>query len=222
MNFISQGKLVLAASLLSCAATGAGATTVMNFDSLRAADPTDYTYVTGPYKEAGFTLTSSLCQGPNNSGCFIGVQRFKSMDKVGAAIATQYVSPKVTLTRDSGAAFLLQSIDFSEYFDNLIYAPFTTDVIFSYVFADGSTGTTTRTFSNDGAYLPTTFSFSLAPLRSFSWTPVTGGGVQFDNIVLNDVAAVPEPATWGMMLLGFGMIGSAVRRRKATAGVRFA
>ena len=33
------------------------------------------------------------------------------------------------------------------------------------------------------------------------------------------VAAVPEPATWGMMLLGFGLVGGAVRARK-TAAVR--
>jgi hypothetical protein len=29
---------------------------------------------------------------------------------------------------------------------------------------------------------------------------------------------VPEPATWGMMILGFGGIGAAIRRRRATAG----
>lgn len=29
------------------------------------------------------------------------------------------------------------------------------------------------------------------------------------------VAAVPEPATWGMMIVGFGMAGVAFRRRKA-------
>jgi len=224
MTINDTGKYALAAALLSCVTTAASATTTMNFDSLRNSDPTSYTYVTGPYREAGFTLNASMCQGPNNSGCFIGVQRFKSMDKVGAAIATQYVSPMVTLTRDNGSAFLIQSIDFAEYFDNGIYQPFSTDVVFSYVFADGTTGTSTKTFSQDGAYVPTTFTFSLAPLTSFSWKPITGSGVQFDNIVLNDVpaAAVPETATWGMMLLGFGMIGGAARRRVRTAGTRLA
>ena len=33
---------------------------------------------------------------------------------------------------------------------------------------------------------------------------------ELDNL---SVAAVPEPATWAMLLLGFGMIGIAVRRR---------
>jgi len=30
-----------------------------------------------------------------------------------------------------------------------------------------------------------------------------------------DVLAVPEPASWGMMIGGFGMIGAAARRRRA-------
>lgn len=34
------------------------------------------------------------------------------------------------------------------------------------------------------------------------------------------VAAVPEPATWGMMILGFGVLGGAIRR--ARAGTRVA
>jgi len=39
-----------------------------------------------------------------------------------------------------------------------------------------------------------------------------------DNLVLNSVpAAVPEPATWLMMLVGFGSIGYFARRRKSIA-----
>lgn len=44
-----------------------------------------------------------------------------------------------------------------------------------------------------------------------------------DNTAFIDavsVAAVPEPATWGMMLLGFGMVGAGLRRRRtATKGL---
>lgn len=38
----------------------------------------------------------------------------------------------------------------------------------------------------------------------------------------NNVAAVPEPATWGMMVLGFGMIGAAARKRSVKTAVKFA
>ncbi|KQS04966.1 hypothetical protein ASG11_12480 [Sphingomonas sp. Leaf357] len=34
--------------------------------------------------------------------------------------------------------------------------------------------------------------------------------------------AVPEPATWGMMILGFGMIGAAARKRSVKTTVKFA
>jgi hypothetical protein len=47
-----------------------------------------------------------------------------------------------------------------------------------------------------------------------TFTNLTGGpneGVFLDAIA---VAAVPEPATWAMMLIGFGGIGLAMRRRR--------
>ena len=34
---------------------------------------------------------------------------------------------------------------------------------------------------------------------------------------LNYVDVVPEPATWGLMLLGFGLVGAAARRRRTVA-----
>jgi PEP-CTERM motif/Protein of unknown function (DUF642) len=42
----------------------------------------------------------------------------------------------------------------------------------------------------------------------------TQAGMGLDNVRLTTVAigAVPEPATWAMMLFGFGLVGSAMRR----------
>ena len=40
---------------------------------------------------------------------------------------------------------------------------------------------------------------------------------EFDNI---GIAAVPEPSTWAMLILGFGVIGSVLRGRSTTAGAR--
>ena len=47
----------------------------------------------------------------------------------------------------------------------------------------------------------------------------------FDNITLGAATpggAVPEPATWAMMLAGFGLTGAALRRRRQQATVSFA
>jgi choice-of-anchor C domain-containing protein len=45
-------------------------------------------------------------------------------------------------------------------------------------------------------------------------------GAALDNV---GIAAVPEPATWALMILGFGAVGGAMRRRRASAAtVRFA
>jgi hypothetical protein len=40
-----------------------------------------------------------------------------------------------------------------------------------------------------------------------------GSAFEIDNIAIN---AVPEPATWAMMLLGFGAIGIGMRRQRKT------
>lgn len=42
---------------------------------------------------------------------------------------------------------------------------------------------------------------------------ITNGRIQANTQIS---AAVPEPATWGMMIVGFGLMGGALRRRKTT------
>ncbi|WP_235890389.1 PEPxxWA-CTERM sorting domain-containing protein [Sandaracinobacter neustonicus] len=43
---------------------------------------------------------------------------------------------------------------------------------------------------------------------------MTGQGYRIDSIGF-DTAAVPEPATWAMLIAGFGFVGAAARRRRA-------
>jgi hypothetical protein len=40
-----------------------------------------------------------------------------------------------------------------------------------------------------------------------------GGGFENDNQTIGTVAAAPEPAIWMMMIIGFGMVGTAMRLR---------
>lgn len=45
-----------------------------------------------------------------------------------------------------------------------------------------------------------------------------GGDVRIDNIVLDvAIAHVPEPATWAMLIAGFGLSGAAIRRGRRQA-----
>lgn len=48
---------------------------------------------------------------------------------------------------------------------------------------------------------------------SVSFAPLDGGG---------NPVPIPEPATWAMMLGGFGLLGAAVRRRRSTTVVTYA
>lgn len=47
----------------------------------------------------------------------------------------------------------------------------------------------------------------------------TQNSFEFDNIA---IGAVPEPVTWAMMIAGFGLIGSTLRRRRATGSFAIA
>ena len=47
-------------------------------------------------------------------------------------------------------------------------------------------------------------------------------GSTLQGLTYQPTGAVPEPATWGLMILGFGMIGAAARSRKVKTSVKFA
>lgn len=44
---------------------------------------------------------------------------------------------------------------------------------------------------------------------------------QVGTLTVSTVAAIPEPATWAMMAVGFGLAASAMRRRKVTTRVSY-
>ena len=59
--------------------------------------------------------------------------------------------------------------------------------------------------------------FNLAAGQSIYFAVNNAGNFQYDSTGLSGtIAAVPESATWGMMILGFGVMGAAMRRRRTT------
>ncbi|NJC33353.1 hypothetical protein GGR88_000827 [Sphingomonas jejuensis] len=62
--------------------------------------------------------------------------------------------------------------------------------------------------------------FMFAGVQGFSSVTFASGQNSFE--IDNFRAAVPEPATWAMMIAGFGMVGAGMRRRRASGQVAFA
>jgi hypothetical protein len=78
-------------------------------------------------------------------------------------------------------------------------------------------------FTNSGAR-----DFRLAATGTEVFSKLTlSSNVAFDQIKQTDIQlatapSVPEPATWAMMLAGFGLLGAGMRRSKTETRVRFA
>ena len=134
---------------------------------------------------------------------------------------------------DVGASPFSASIDFNNtlggnYFASLTTADpavfFTNLTIYAIVGGAGSATTGSALMQYSGG---PTHSISLLPASfgsgnyrlSFSGTTSGGGG---EGGTLSFFAAVPEPGTWGLMLLGFGGIGMAMRRRRRPAFAQIA
>lgn len=82
-------------------------------------------------------------------------------------------------------------------------------------------GVLTEVGSVVGGGAPTFFGYTGAAFDQVSLGSAVGDYVLIDNIAFGDLAAVapgiPEPATWAMLLAGFGVLGAAARRRGGVA-----
>ena len=69
-------------------------------------------------------------------------------------------------------------------------------------------------FSNPGVYSHYSVT-STNGIGGFSFTGAASGNTSIDNLNATVGARVPEPASWALMVTGFGLVGVAARRRKA-------
>lgn len=73
--------------------------------------------------------------------------------------------------------------------------------------------------ARDGVWQPNSTKFKLIPKRVLGFSASNLGAgerILIDNVAIT-ASAVPEPATWALMILGFGAVGLAARRRPSGA-----
>ncbi|QXQ06200.1 PEPxxWA-CTERM sorting domain-containing protein [Sphingosinicellaceae bacterium] len=113
-------------------------------------------------------------------------------------------------------------IDFAKPVSNLTFN-YSDDDVTSTLGFEGSSTTASFTgqlFADGDPLTQDVFNLSIVPnitqLIVFSNDP---GGVIFDNFSFTTSVAgeVPEPATWAMMIVGFGAVGGSLRRRNKLA-----
>jgi len=209
-----MSKMLLSAAALAAAAFAAvpASAVVIDFDSITGTGWTERDYFEDGYKISSTVNTSSRLS-------FKAISGANSIDPDGVSVTTgSGGSTTVTVSRHDGSAFEFGSIDFGPLTPNNTQTAYK----FTFFMADGSANIVEYfAFSNNVMASHTATFADIGAITSFRFGTSVGGSQQFDNIVLNDVAAaVPEPATWAMMLGGFGIIGGAMRRRRAT--VQFA
>ena len=95
--------------------------------------------------------------------------------------------------------------------------PVTRDFLqFTTVFRMGSmTPSTAISSFRDPVGVRGTFTYR-ADTNNGNLGPIASANGQFDAAIVPTLGGVPEPASWAMLILGFGIIGGAMRRRRAT------
>ena len=145
--------------------------------------------------------------GNSNGPAGDGIQQ-----AIATVIGTSYILKFGLSSENSAGTSVLQL-----YFNNVLSNTYTQGI-------DG-TGLFKKPFTLQ------TFSFTatsaLTTIKFLEGVGSAGGNGSNDPLIdgvsfRGAAGAVPEPATWGLMVLGFGMIGAAARSRKVKTTVRFA
>ena len=234
---ISMRLLSLAATTVALlAAVPADAATTITFDTLPSgtALPASGTTIGTQYQSLGVTFS-----GSNTIGNYTGpLNAWGLIQATGPAGSGNYLGSFGAIPPGGPSNYLL-----APRYDvmSLLFAD--TASAISFGLSAARPGVTINAYGANGALLQSLAGvvsdsgFTLQTLSAtnvarvdlvgtFSGTTANSArlfGIDTLTFTANAAAgAVPEPATWGMMILGFGMIGGAARSRKTSTRVTFA
>lgn len=101
------------------------------------------------------------------------------------------------------------------HYDNLFYPGGSPQAASDYPFSGGFLDIYGMTFTVDGGDFVNFWSNGILPGTGLDYgVAVTDGVDVLDYTGGVAVAAVPEPASWALMIVGFGMVGAAMRSRR--------
>lgn len=161
------------------------------------------------YSQDGFTFTSSI-QAPFAYFNWVAYGSPGASADPDGDIVQNYSSAVNTITQDNGNPFSFQSIGLAPVYNDGSGG----SVQFTFNYAGGGSSSQTVTMDN-GVYGLQHFMFNESNLASVQFQSVStyGNWLQFDEVGVNGVGGVPEPATWTMLLLGFFGLGAMLRGR---------
>lgn len=211
--------LSLACIAVACASAAPALSQTVDFNDLHS----NSTYLVGsPLTEGGYSFDAT----PGHTFLVWSANDFAQFnpDPTGAALGTQDANTVISVSKVGGGAFTLNSIDLTDIYNGgySMYGNYGGTVQFTFNYALG--GSSTQTFDIDGAEGWQTASLNITGLSSFSIQGLQTflNLFQIDNMVTSQSGGdetsspAPEPASWAMMLIGFGAMGAALRRRRAS------
>jgi len=235
MNKFVAASVFAAASAL-CATVGVGSAAAATYDAfssfngVNGAGGFTYGYTDGTTMTAFDTSSvgGACALGAGSTCLYASSQGNLPQASVGGSYPTVSVPADAILVHPGNSQ---SASDFAGYTATSAGA-YSYDIILKSVGIDTVDGTGYRTFTSLGgvvtlgarAQLPTyqstgslTGTQTLAVGEMFGVVVDDNTNYGGDSTGLNfSISAVPEPAAWGLMLAGFGLVGLAVRRRRSS------
>lgn len=226
---------VAVTSIALMAALPAVAATTINFDQLPNGTPlpSSGTTISNQYQSLGVTFS-----GTNTIGNYTGpLNAWGLIQATGSAGSGNYLGSFGAIPAGGPSNYLIAP---RYNVMSLLFADTASTISFG--LSVSSPGVTINAYSANGALLQSltglvsNSGFTLQTLSATGVARVDVVGTFFgatansaqlfgiDNLTFtsNVAGAVPETATWGMMIAGFGMMGAALRTRRRSTNVTFA